>query len=98
MPPVVRRSRREAGKSPLLIGCWKAHRGPLVYDLRALGVSLWQPIPYAEAELLTTEIVGDRDSRLHQAVMAAEAERPAAPEQVEAEAETMADYRAKYFN
>lgn len=34
-----------------------------------LGVSLWQPVPYEEAELLTEEIASDPTSRLHRALI-----------------------------
>lgn len=87
------RSRREAGKSPLLTGCWSELRGPLVHDLRALGISLWQPIPYDEAELLVGELlVGD--TRLARALAARPT--PVSSEQQQATDETMADYRKRY--
>lgn len=94
MHPVDQGSRCEAGKSPLLIACWREYRGPLVYDLRALGVSLWQPISYAEAELLVSEILTDRDSRLVKVIAAEPA--PVNEEQQQATAETMDDYRRRY--
>ena len=45
-------------------------------DLRALGVSLWQPVPYAEAELLVGELLGEPGSRLRAAVQAAQDAEP----------------------
>ena len=94
MPAVVGRARREAGKSPLLIGCWTDFRGPLVYNLRAVGVSLWQPISYDEAELLVAELLADPNSRLGRAFMAAipvdDAPHPPIDEAL------MDEYREKY--
>lgn len=91
---MVQRSRCEAGKSPLLTGCWTEFRGPLVHDLRAVGVSLWQPVHYDEAELLVTEALADPESHLARAIAA----RPATvdPEQAKASEETMAEYRQRY--
>jgi len=94
VPPVVRRSRREAGKSPLLTGCWHSFRGPLDHDLRAVGISLWQLVHYDEVELLVSEALAAPDSRLARAV--ASEPVPVAPEQTQAADETMADYRRMY--
>lgn len=91
---MVGRSRCEAGKSPLLIGCWIDYRGPLVYDLRAVGVSLWQTISLAEAELLVSEILADPGSRLARAITSAP--EPIDPEQQQAAEETESDYRQMY--
>lgn len=91
---MVCRSQCEAGKSPLLIACWHEYRGPLVYDLRVLGVSLWQPISYAEAELLVSEILTNPESRLVGVIKAEPA--PVNEDQQEAAAETMAEYRRRY--
>lgn len=87
-------ARREAGKSPLLIGCWFEHRGPLVHDLRTVGVSLWQPISYTEAELLVSELATDPGSHLARAI--ANAPAPVDPEQAQAADETRDHYHKLY--
>ena len=94
MPAVVGRLGREAGKSPLLTGCWHDYRAPLVHDLRTLGVSLWQPVSYAEAELLVSEVLASPKSHLTRAVAAAP--DPVDPEQAEAVRDTLDDYRRRY--
>ncbi|MGC3954636.1 MAG: hypothetical protein QM804_10340 [Propionicimonas sp.] len=52
------------------------------------------PISYTEVEMLVGEVLLDPGSRLAQAIAATPA--PVDPAIVEAEAETMADYRARY--
>ncbi len=78
-------SRREAGKSPLLTECWADHRGPLVTDLRALGISLWHPVPYAEVELVIGELLADPTSRLR--ITIAALPEPVDPEKAAMDAE-----------
>lgn len=87
-------SRCEAGKSPLLTACWEDYRGPLVTDMRALGVSLWQPIHYAEAELMVGELLADPTSRLHAAV--ASMPEPTDPKAAAADAEVTEMLTARY--
>lgn len=85
---------REAGKSPLLIGCWGQFRGALVRDLRGLGISLWQTVSYDELDLLVVELLADPESHLVAAIASA-------PEVVDPETQRIMDearseYQEKY--
>ena len=60
---------RPAGKSAWLLVGWRHCRGAAVADLRDhFGLSLYQPFPYAEADLLLAELAGDRSSRFARAL------------------------------
>lgn len=87
-------SRREAGKSPVLRWCWAEFRGPLVAALRGFGLSLWQPFPYEEAELLATEVASDPNSKLHYLVQE-RVQRDATPQVSDTEREHGAALLAK---
>ena len=65
-----------------------------MYDLRAVGVSLWQPISYGEAELLVDQVLGDPGSRLAQAIAAQPV--PEDPEQQRDTDVTLSAYRETY--
>lgn len=71
------------------------HRAPLVTDMRALGVSLWQPVPYDELELLVKQLLAE-PSRLRTAVAESAESAPVSPEQSEAIDETRDHYRKIY--